>query len=80
VLGVLEYQWAFIQDYARLAKPLHNLLKKDIKFLWEEKHKEALNTLIKQVDQDLILTAPNRDEPFILETDTSAYAIGTVLF
>jgi hypothetical protein len=50
VLGVLRYQRAFIQDYARLAKPLHNLLKKGVKFLWEDKHEEALDTLIKQVN------------------------------
>jgi hypothetical protein len=80
VLGVLRYQWAFIQDYARIAKPLHDLLKKDAKFLWEEKHEEALNALIKQVNRDLILTAPNQDEPFELETDASAYAIGAILF
>jgi hypothetical protein len=79
VLGVLGYQQAFIQDYARLAKPLHDLLKKGVKFLWEDKHEEALDALIKQVDQDLILTALDRDKPFKLETDASAYAIGAVL-
>jgi hypothetical protein len=59
VLEVLGYQRAFIQDYTRLAKPLHDLLKKDAKFLWKEKHEEALDALIKQVDQDPILTALN---------------------
>jgi hypothetical protein len=80
VLGDLGYQQAFIQDYARIAKPLHKLLKKDAKFLWKEKHEEALDALIKQVDQDPILMAPNRDKPFELETDASAYAIGAILF
>jgi hypothetical protein len=47
VLGDLGYQQAFIQDYARIAKPLHKLLKKDTKFLWKEKHEEALDALIK---------------------------------
>ena len=32
ILGVLGYQRAFIQDYAKLAKPLHDLLKKMTKF------------------------------------------------
>jgi hypothetical protein len=50
VLGVLGYQWAFFQNYARLVKPLHDLLKKEVKFLWEDKHKEALDALIKQVN------------------------------
>jgi hypothetical protein len=80
VLEVLGYQRAFIQDYTKLAKLLHELLKKDTKFLWEKKHEEALDALIKQVNQDPILTAPNRDKPFKLETDASAYAIGAVLF
>ena len=80
ILGVLGYQRAFIQDYTRLAKLLHDLLKKGVKFLWTDKHTEALDALIKQVAQDPILTAPNGDEPFELETDASAYAIGAALF
>jgi hypothetical protein len=36
--------------------------------------------LIKQVTQDPILIAPSKDEPFELETDASAYAIGAALF
>jgi len=34
-LGVLGYQWPFIHDYATLARPLTNLLKKDTPFLWD---------------------------------------------
>jgi hypothetical protein len=37
ILGVLGYQRAFIQDYAQLAKPLHDLLKKGVKFTWTSK-------------------------------------------
>jgi hypothetical protein len=80
ILGVLGYQRAFIQDYARLAKPLHDLLKKGIKFMWTAECERALDSLIKQVAQDPILVAPNEDEPFELETDASAYAIGAALF
>jgi hypothetical protein len=32
ILRVLGYQWAFIQDYSQLAKPLTNLLKKETPF------------------------------------------------
>ena len=35
ILGVLGYQQAFIQDYAKLAKPLYDLLKKTTKFEWK---------------------------------------------
>jgi hypothetical protein len=80
ILGVLGYQRAFIQDYAKLAKPLNNLLKKGIKFNWIKECEEALDALIKQVIQDPVLVAPNEDEPFELETDASAYAVGAALF
>jgi hypothetical protein len=32
ILGVLGYQRAFIKDYAKMAKPLYNLLKQNVKF------------------------------------------------
>ena len=35
-LGVLDYQCPFICDYATLACPLTNLLKKDTPFLWDD--------------------------------------------
>ena len=34
ILGVLGYQRAFIQDYSKIAKSLHKLLKKETKFEW----------------------------------------------
>jgi hypothetical protein len=37
ILGVLGYQRAFIQDYTQLAKLLHDLLKKGVKFTWTSK-------------------------------------------
>jgi hypothetical protein len=49
ILGVLEYQRPFIQDYARLAKLLNDLLKKRVKFNWTPEYKQALDALIKQV-------------------------------
>ena len=45
ILGVLGYQQAFIQDYAKLAKPLHDLLKKTTKFEWKQEHTNALDAL-----------------------------------
>ena len=80
ILGVLGYQRAFIKNYARLAKPLNDLLKKEVKFEWTPECREALDALIKQVAQDPVLVAPNEDEPFELETDASAYAVGAALF
>ena len=80
VLGVLGYQRAFIKNYAQIAKPLHELLKKGVKFEWTPACCEALNQLIGQIDQDPVLLALNLERPFELETDALAYAVRAALF
>ena len=35
-LGVLGYHRAFIRDFAKWARPLHNLTKKDVPFEWTD--------------------------------------------
>ena len=80
ILGVLEYQRAFIKNYAHLVCPLHNLLKKGEKFEWTNECKKSLDTLIGQIATDPVLTAPNESNPFELETDASFYAVGAALF
>src|SRR5260370_40118331 len=79
-LGVLGYQQAFIANYTAKAKILHELLKKSSLFFWTEKHRAALEQLIQDVTKDPVLTAPNPDKPFELETDALAYTVGAVLF
>ncbi len=80
VLGVLGYQQAFIANYTAKAKILHELLKKSTLFSWTEKYRAALEQLIQDVIKDPILTAPDPDKPFELETDALAYTVGAVLF
>jgi RNase H-like domain found in reverse transcriptase len=63
-----------------LVKPLINLLKKGVLFSWTSAYIEFLNALIKQITNNPILTASNKDKPFELETDVSSYAIGAILF
>jgi len=41
-LGVVGYQRPFIQDFAGIAQPLHDLTKKNIKYEWTDKHTEAV--------------------------------------
>ena len=80
ILGVLGYQRAFIKNYAHLARPLHNLLKKGGRFEWSDECRQALDALIQQVSTDPILSAPDESRPFELETDASSYAVGAALF
>ncbi len=80
ILGVLGYQWAFIANYAAKAKPLHMLLKRNTPFSWTVEHWAALEQLIQDIIKDPILTAPDPDKSFELETDASTYTVEAVLF
>jgi hypothetical protein len=45
-LGVLGYQWPFIWDFAKLAKPLTSLLKKGVPFNWTEECTHSLSVVV----------------------------------
>jgi hypothetical protein len=60
-LGVLGYQRPFIRDFAKLAKPLTSLLKKDISFKWIEECTQSLDALLKIVSSDPVLHRPDYD-------------------
>lgn len=48
-LGVLNYNHAFIPGFAKIAKSLTNLLKKDTPFVWTERHTNVVQQLIDKV-------------------------------
>ncbi len=61
------------------AKPLTSLLKKGVKFIWDDMCRKALQTLIGCITKDPVLEAPQKGKPFELETNASAYGVGAVL-
>lgn len=78
-LGLTGYYRRFIPSYAKISKPLTNLLKKDQLFNFNQECNEAFNILKNYLITEPILQYPRFDEPFILTTDASLYAIGAVL-
>ena len=44
-LGLVNYYYQFIEDFAFIARPLYNMVKKDQKWDWMEKQKEAFREL-----------------------------------
>ena len=44
-LGLAGYYRRFIPDFSRVAKPMTELLKKGVKFVWDDKCEEAFQTL-----------------------------------
>ena len=62
-----------------IAKPLHNLVKKDQKWNWTERQEKAFRELKEQFIKELVLVAPDLDKRMRMEVDASDYATGGVL-
>ena len=75
----MGYYRKFIRNYAKIAAPLHDLLKKDKKFLWTEEAENAFQELKHKLVTAPILGYPQFDSEFILSTDSSDFSIGYVL-
>jgi len=80
ILGILGYQRPFIQGFAKLARPLTKLTKKDKDFEWTQECRNALDMLIDIVMLEPVLKCLNLEKPFELEVDALAFAIGAILF
>lgn len=78
-LGLAGYYRKFIPEFSKTAKPLTELLKKDIKFVWADQQKNAFTHLKNSLCSEPLLQYPDFTKPFIVTTDASGYAIGGIL-
>jgi hypothetical protein len=78
-LGFCNFYRAFIRGFAKLAKPLNNLTKKDAPWIWGNDEQNTFDTLKRRITEEPILRQPQMDKQFELEVDASGYAIGAVL-
>ena len=78
-LGLTNYYRRFIPNYANIAKPMHNLTKKDQPWEWSTKCQEAFEKLRDSLITPPCLAYPDMNKPFILTTDASGWAISYIL-
>lgn len=78
-LGLSGYYRRFIPDFSKITKPLTNLLKSENSFKWTYLEQTAFNTLKRLLTSEPILKFPDFEQPFLLATDASDFAIGSVL-
>lgn len=78
-LGLTGYYRKFISHYAEIAKPLTLLLRDNAKFIWTAFCEEAFSKLKNIIINPPILQYPDFNKTFILTTDASKIALGSVL-
>lgn len=74
-----NYYRRFVRDFAQIAKPLNELLKKNQPFIWSENCQKSFEMLKSVVSNPPVLQYPDFEKEFILTTDASNYALGAVL-
>jgi hypothetical protein len=62
----------FVKGFSHLAHPLHDLLKKDKKFVWSEECQESFDQLKKWFTEELVLMMPDHSKPFQVNSLLSA--------
>lgn len=78
-LGLMNFYSKFAYKYAETIAPLLQLTRKAVKFQWLDKYKKAFEEAKQLFIQDVMLTHPRLDKPFIIQTDASTYSLGAVL-
>jgi len=78
-LGLANYYRRFIKDFARVARPINVLIRKDVKWQWGVEQQKAFDELKRAFTTKPVLAAPDLNKEFRVEADASNYATGGVL-
>ena len=62
--GKINFVHRFIPNYAEIAKPIYKLLKKDVKFEWDEQGKKAFKEIKDAISKAPVLVSPDYSKDF----------------
>ena len=78
-MGLASYYRCFVRSFAQIAAPLHALTQKGREWEWTQVCNEAFFELKKRLLSTPILSLPNFNLGFIVDTDASGEGLGAVL-
>jgi hypothetical protein len=78
-IGLAVYYRRHVQNFAKIAKPVTNLTKKEVPFDWTQECQQIFQKLKEILSTEPLLVYPDFTQPFILVCDASTKAVGTVL-
>ena len=78
-LGLSGYYRRFVPNFSKIARPLTELLKKDVHFIWKEEQEQAFVQLRDALCTEPILQYPDFTRSFVVTTDASGFAVGGIL-
>ena len=78
-LGLENYYRWFVKDFARIAKPLHEMTRKETKWSWGERQQRVFEELKQRFMTEPVLVIPDLDKEMRVEADASDFATGGML-
>ncbi|CEL63398.1 hypothetical protein RSOLAG1IB_12654 [Rhizoctonia solani AG-1 IB] len=78
-LGFANFVRRFVANFSQIARPLHNLVKKETKWQWTGKEEHAFRELQRAIINTPVIVHANPSKPYFLETNASGAALGSVL-
>ena len=78
-LGLAGYYRRFVNMFSKVAAPLTNLTRNEVRFEWTSVEQEAFDALKSALMNGPILIMPNDDLRYTVTTDASGFAIGASL-
>ena len=78
-LGLVTYYRDMWPRRSHILAPLTDLLKTPKTFKWEPCHREAFLQMKAIIETDTLLTYPDHNKPFHIETDASDFQLGAVI-
>jgi len=78
-LGLANYYRWFVKDFAKIAKPLHEMTRKETKWSWGERQRKAFEELKERFTMEPVLVTLDLDREMRVEADASDFATGGVL-
>ncbi|KAF8759701.1 hypothetical protein RHS01_02244 [Rhizoctonia solani] len=78
-LGFANFLRRFVANFSHMARPLHNLVKKDTPWKWDTKEQEAFQGLKDAITNAPVLCHADPTKPYFLETDALGAALGSIL-
>ena len=78
--GVVNYLAIFCPELQKLLRPIYELTKKTVKFVWTKEHQKCFTEIKKHLSQYPVLHLPTTTGRFILYSDTSRRHAGSAMW
>jgi len=78
-VALASYYRRHIQSFAEIARPLHELTKKNVRFFWGDAQERAFQQLKQALISAPVLAMPLDEGQYVLDTDAGDNAMGCIV-